>query len=59
MHKEMKRLGIKGNGKKMAVGKWKNSNVHIVHMLLPNKLFKELGLIDLTKYEVGLLSNYY
>ncbi|WP_293656374.1 hypothetical protein [Anaeromicrobium sp.] len=43
----------------MAVGKWKNSNVHIVHMLLPNKLFKELGLIDLTKYEVGLLSNYY
>ncbi len=59
MHKEMRRQGIKGNGEKMAVTKWKNSNVHITHMLLPNKLFEELGLIDLTKYEVGLLSNYY
>lgn len=59
MHKEMRKQGIKGSGEKMAVTKWKNSNVHIIHMLLPNKLFEELGLIDLTKYEVGLLSNYY
>ncbi len=59
MHKEMRRQGIKGNGEKMDVRKWKNSNVHIIHKLLPNKLFEELGLIDLTKYEVGLLSNYY
>lgn len=59
MHKEMRKQGIKGNGEKMAITKWKNSNIHIVHMLLPNKLFEDLGLIDLTKYEVGLLSNYY
>lgn len=59
MHKEMRKQGIKGNGEKMAVTKWKNSNVHIVHMLLPNKLFEELGLIDIAKYDVGLLSNYY
>lgn len=59
MHKEMKKQGIKGNGEKMAVTKWKNSNVHIVHRLLPNKLFEELGLIDIAKYDVGLLSNYY
>lgn len=59
MHKEMRKQGIKGNGKKMTVTKWKNSNIHIVHMLLPNKLFKDLGLVDLTNYEVGLLSNYY
>lgn len=59
MHKEMRKQGIKGNGEKMAVTKWKNSNVHIIHRLLPNKLFEDLGLIDLTKYEVGLLSNYY
>ena len=59
MHKEMRKQGIKGNGEKMAVTKWKNSNVHIVHMLLPNKLFDELGLIDIEKYDVGLLSNYY
>lgn len=59
MHKEMRKQGIKGNGEKMAVTKWKNSNIHIVHMLLPNKLFEDLNLIDLTKYEVGLLLNYY
>ena len=59
MHKEMRRQGIKGSGEKMSMRKWKNSNVHIIHILLPNKLFEDLGLIDLTKYEVGLLSNYY
>lgn len=43
----------------MTITKWKDSNIHFVHMILPNKLFEGLGLIDLTKYEVGLLSNYY
>lgn len=59
MHKEMRKLGIKGNGLKMAVRKWKNSNVHIIHQILPNKYFEDLGLIDMQKYNVGLLSNYY
>lgn len=59
MHKEMRKQGIKGSGEKMSMRKWKNSNAHIIHMLLPNQLFENLGLIDLTKYEVGLLSNYY
>lgn len=59
MHKEMRRLGIKGNGLKMAVTKWKNSNTHIVHQILPNKYFEDLGLIDMHKYKVGLLSNYH
>jgi len=59
MHKLMRKQGIKGNGVKMAVTKWKNSKVHIIHMLLPNKFFEDLGLIDLCRYKVGLLSNYY
>lgn len=59
MHKEMRKLGIKGNGLKMAVAKWKNSNVHIIHQILPNQYFEDLGLVDLHEYEVGLLSNYY
>lgn len=59
MHKEMRKLGIKGNGLKMAVRKWKNSNTHIIHQILPNKYFEDLGLIDMQKYKVGLLSNYY
>ncbi|WP_414149978.1 group II intron reverse transcriptase/maturase [Acetobacterium malicum] len=59
MHKAMRKQGIKGSGEKMAVTKWKNSNVHIIHMLLPNQYFEDLGLIDLCQYKVGLLSNYY
>lgn len=59
MHKEMRRLGIKGNGKKMDVVRWKNSCTHIIHQIMPNQYFDELGLIDLCKYETGLLSNYY
>lgn len=59
MHKEMRKRGIKGTGEKMDVKRWKNSNIHIIHQLLPNKYFENLGLIDMHKYEVGLLSNYY
>ena len=59
MHKEMRRLGIKGNGEKMDVNKWKNSTTQMIHLIIPNKYFEEKGLIDLCKYEVGLLSNYY
>jgi RNA-directed DNA polymerase len=59
MHKEMRRLGIKGDGKKMDVARWKNSSTHIIHQIMPNQYFDERGLIDLCQYEVGLLSNYY
>jgi RNA-directed DNA polymerase len=59
MHKEMRKLGIKGTDEKMAVTKWRNSKVYIIHRILPNKYFEEIGLIDMCKYEVGLSSNYY
>lgn len=58
MHKLMRRMGMKPK-EKMEVKKWKNSKTHIIHMLLPNKYFEELGLLDLCSYKVGLLSNYY
>lgn len=57
MHKEMRRKGIKHNGEKMNVTLWKNSGVHIIHMLLPNVYFKELKLFDMENHEVGLLSS--
>lgn len=59
MHKEMRKLGIKHSGIKMDVRKWKNSTVQLIHKIMPNKYFEDLGLIDLHRYEVGLLSNYY
>lgn len=57
MHKELRRKGLKHNGEKMNVTLWKNSNVHIIHQLLPNAYFDKLGLIDLCEHEVGLLSS--
>ena len=60
MHKEMRRQGIgEGNGERMAVTKWKNSTVQIIHVLMPNQYFYDLGLIKLENYEVGLLSTKY
>ena len=59
MHKEMRKLKIKGNKEKMAVIKWKNSNTTMIHLIMPIQYFEELGLIDMCNYKVGLLSNYY
>lgn len=57
MHKELRRKGIKHNGEKMNVTLWKNSNVHIIHQLMPKAYFNELGLMDMCSHEVGLLSS--
>jgi len=57
MHKEMRRKGLQIRDK-MDVRRWKNSKVHIIHLLMPNQYFLDMGLIDLCSYDVGLLSNY-
>ncbi|NLW16019.1 MAG: group II intron reverse transcriptase/maturase [Erysipelothrix sp.] len=56
MHKEMRRLVIH-NDEKMNVTLWKNSKVKIIHQTIPNSWFDKMKLINLTHYEVGLLSN--
>lgn len=58
MHKAIRRNGIKADmNLKMDVTRWKNSKVHIIHMLMPNSYFEDLGLYNLTKVKVGLLSH--
>ncbi len=59
MHKEMRRQSINHNGEKMNVTLWKNSKVHLIHQVIPNKWFDEMQLVNLEHYEVGLLSTYY
>ena len=59
MHKEMRRRSINHNGEKMNVTLWKNSKVHLIHQVIPNKLFDEMKLVNLEHYEVGLLSTFY
>ena len=58
MHKEIRRKGFTGYDQvKMDVRRWRNSKVHIIHMLMPNSYFEKLGLYDLTQVKVGLLSH--
>jgi RNA-directed DNA polymerase len=43
----------------MDVARWKNSKTYVIHLMLPNKYFEKLGLVNLCEYEGGFLSNYY
>lgn len=57
MNKELRRLGLQNATKlKMDVRRWKNSKVTIIHVMMPNSYFEQLGLYDMTKAKVGLLS---
>jgi RNA-directed DNA polymerase len=38
---------------------WRNSASPLVSMALPNSWFREIGLVDLTKYSVGIVSQFY
>jgi RNA-directed DNA polymerase len=58
-HKETRKKGIEGTEGKTDVCRWKNPETHIIHILLPNKFFEDLGPIDMHKYEAGVLSNHY
>ena len=53
----LRRKKMKHTGEKMDVRRWKNSKVHIIHMLMPNSYLDELGLYEMTKVKVGLLSH--
>lgn len=59
LHKELRRRGYQGDFEKVSIYRWRNSACQLAHMALPNAWFKEKGLIDLTKYEVGIVSQFY
>ena len=59
LHKQLRRQGYKGEFKKISMRKWRNSASPLLSMALPNSWFDEIGLVDLTGYEVGILHCYY
>lgn len=59
LHKQLRRLGYKGEFNKISMHRWRNSNSPLINMALPNKWFKELKLYDLSKIKVGTLFSYY
>ena len=59
LHKQLRRMGYKGEFEKISVTRWRNSASPLISMALPNGWFHAVGLVDLTKYEVGILHQYY
>ena len=59
LHRELRRQGYQGSFEKISMFKWRNSACPLAHLALPNVWFENKGLIDLTKYEVGIVSQFY
>ena len=59
LHKELRRQGKQGEFQKISMRKWRNSASPLISMALPNKWFEKVGLVDLERYEVGILHHYY
>lgn len=58
-HKQLRCQGHKGDFPRMSMTRWRNSASPHISIALPNKWFDALGLIDMAKYEVGVLHRYY
>jgi len=58
LHKALRRRGCKGTFEKISMTTWRNSASPLINMALPNKWFDELGLINLEKYNAGILYHY-
>ncbi|AZR72307.1 hypothetical protein BBF96_02200 [Anoxybacter fermentans] len=56
---ELRRMGYRGEFKKISMRRWRNSASPLINMALPNKWFDEIGLVNLQRYEVGVLHRYY
>jgi RNA-directed DNA polymerase len=58
LHKTLRRMGYKGEFKKISMAKWRNSASPLVCMALPNAWFDEIKLFDMSKVETAVLHYY-
>jgi RNA-directed DNA polymerase len=58
LHRALRRNGYRGDYEKISMRRWRNSASPLLSMALPNRWFDQRGLIDLTRYEVGVLHLY-
>ncbi len=58
MHRVLRRQGYEGDFEKLSMRRWRNSASPLLSLALPNHWFAEKGLVDLTRYEVGVLHRY-
>lgn len=58
LHRALRRRGHRGDFKKLSMRCWRNSASPLLSMALPNAWFGEVGLLDLTRFEVGVLEGF-
>jgi RNA-directed DNA polymerase len=59
LHKQLRKLGYKGEFKKIYVKRWRNSASPLAQMALPNSWFDEMKLVNMARIKTGILSCYY
>ncbi|MCK5022539.1 MAG: group II intron reverse transcriptase/maturase [Candidatus Aenigmarchaeota archaeon] len=59
LHKQLRRMGYKGNFEKISVTRWRNSNSPLIHMALRNFWFEEAGLYQMEKVVTNTLHQYF
>lgn len=59
LHRALRQKGYRGEFKRIPMYRWRNSASPLLSMALPNVWFDRRGLVDLTKYEVGIVSRFY
>jgi len=59
LHKQLRRMGYKGNFEKISMRRWRSASCKLVHMALPNDWFTKLHLYNMEKVETNTLHQYY
>ncbi len=59
LHKQLRRMGYKGNFEKISMRRWRNAGCHLIHKALPNEWFTERGLYDMERVKTNILHQYY
>jgi len=56
LHRRLRQLGYKGEFQSIKMSSWRNSASPLAHYAIPNAWLKEMGLYEMEKVAVGLLS---
>lgn len=59
LHKQLRRMGYKGNFEKISVTRWRNSSCQLAHMALPKSYFDDISLFNMEEVKTDTLHQYY
>jgi len=59
LHKQLRRIGYRGDFEKISMSRWRNSNCQLIHQALPSRWFTDMGLYDMARVQTNILHQYY